>query len=130
ASARHRCRRGSRSAGCRPPPPARSLESSAASLIAFPKLAASGKRQIMNSAELIAADRGQDAVAIHLVAKDGFGEFARSLSGPQRAALAAQKFTGAGYQVGIVPDGANVSPGWFAVGGVANPDSLSSWCMA
>ena len=84
----------------------------------------------MNTPDLIAADRGQDAIAIHLVNKDGFGEFAKSLSGPQRAALAAQKFTGAGYQLGIVPDSTSDSPGWFAVGGVADPDSLSSWCMA
>src|SRR5690606_4744153 len=48
------------------------------------------------------------------------------LSGPQRAALAGQKFTGGGYQVGIVPDG----EGWFAVGGVKDPASLSSWCVA
>ena len=38
----------------------------------------------------------------------------------------AQKFDGGGYQVAIVPDG----DGWFAVGGVADPDELSSWCMA
>ena len=80
--------------------------------------------------QLVEIDRGQGAIAIHLVNKDGFGKFAESLSGPQRAALAAQKFAGASYQVGIVPDGANDSPGWFAVGGVADPDSLSSWCMA
>ncbi len=76
--------------------------------------------------ELIRADRGQDAIAVHLVNKDGFGEFAKGLSGPQRAAVAGQKFTGGGYQVGIVPDG----NGWFAVGGVKDPASLSSWCMA
>ena len=76
--------------------------------------------------ELIQPDRGQEAIGIRLVARDGFDAFARTLSGPQRAALAAQRFTGGGYQVGIVPDG----EGWFAVGGVANPDSLSSWCMA
>ncbi|TIX51352.1 leucyl aminopeptidase family protein [Alteraurantiacibacter aquimixticola] len=76
--------------------------------------------------DLIQPDRGQDAVAIHLVNKDGFDSFAKELSGPQRAALAAQKFTGGGNQVGIVPDG----EGWFAVGGVANPDQLSSWCLA
>ena len=57
---------------------------------------------------LIQPDRGQDAIS------------------SQRAALDAQKFDGGGYQVGIVPDG----DGWFAVGGVANPDELSSWCMA
>ena len=76
--------------------------------------------------ELIRPDRGQQAVAIHLVNKAGFEAFAKTLTGAQRAALAAQKFTGAGYQVGIVPDG----DGWFAVGGVADPDKLSSWCMA
>ena len=76
--------------------------------------------------DLIQPDRGQDAIAIHLVGKDGFEAWAKTLSGPQRAALAAQKFDGGGYQVGIVPDG----EGWFAVGGVADPAELSSWCMA
>ena len=76
--------------------------------------------------DLVQADRGQDAIPIHLVNKDGFGDWAKSLSSGQRAALEAQKFDGSGYQVGIVPDG----DGWFAVGGVADPDELSSWCMA
>ena len=75
---------------------------------------------------LIQPDRGQDAISIHLVNRDGFPEWKMSLSASQRAALDAQKFDGGGYQVGIVPDG----DGWFAVGGVANPDELSSWCMA
>ena len=76
--------------------------------------------------DLIQPDRGQEAIAIHLVNKEGFEAWAKTLSGPQRTALAAQKFDGGGYQVGIVPDG----DGWFAVGGVADPDALSSWCMA
>ncbi len=80
--------------------------------------------------DLIQPDRGQDAIAIHLVNTDSFESFAKSLSGPQRAALNAQKFTGGGYQVGIVPDGDKDSAGWFAVGGVADPDDLSSWCLA
>ncbi|TMM49093.1 leucyl aminopeptidase family protein [Qipengyuania marisflavi] len=75
---------------------------------------------------LIQPDRGQDAIPIHLVDKDGFEGWAKKLSTGQRAALTAQKFNGSGYQVGIVPDGDD----WFAVGGVANPDDLSSWCMA
>jgi leucyl aminopeptidase len=75
---------------------------------------------------LIQPDRGQDAIAIHLVNKDGFETFAKSLTAGQRASLAGQKFEGGGYQVGIVPDGET----WFAVGGVANPESLSSWCLA
>ena len=77
-------------------------------------------------AELIQPDRGQDATAIHLVNSDGFDEWSKSLAAGQRAALKAQKFDGGGYQVGIVPDGDS----WFAVGGVANPESLSSWCLA
>ena len=76
--------------------------------------------------DLIQPDRGQDATAIHLVNTDSFESFARDLSEAQRAALAGQKFKGSGYQVGIVPDG----QGWFAVGGVADPASLSSWCLA
>jgi len=80
----------------------------------------------MSKHDLIQPDRGQQAIAIHLVGKDGFAEFAKGLSAQQRAALAGQKFTGAGYQVGIVPDG----DAWFAVGGVKDAAALSSWCMA
>ena len=76
--------------------------------------------------DLIQPDRGQDAIAIHLVNKDGFEAWAKTLSGAQRASLKAQKFEGGGYQVAIVPDGEK----WFAVGGVANPDKLSNWCLA
>ena len=76
--------------------------------------------------KLIQPGREQDAVSIHLVNEDGFEEWSRTLTAGQRASLSAQKFTGKGYQVGIVPDG----DGWFAVGGVADPESLSSWCLA
>ncbi|MGX7925394.1 leucyl aminopeptidase family protein [Tsuneonella sp. HG094] len=76
--------------------------------------------------ELIQPDRGQAAIAIHLVSKDSFAAWAKPLAKGQRAALEAQKFDGGGYQIGIVPDGDS----WFAVGGVADPASLSSWCMA
>lgn len=76
--------------------------------------------------ELIQPDRGQAATTIHLVNKDGFEAWAKGLSIPQRAALQAQKFEGGGYQVAFVPDG----EGWFAVGGVADPDALSAWCLA
>ncbi len=75
---------------------------------------------------VIQPDKGQKATAIHLVNKDNFAAWAKPLSAAQRVALAAQKFTGAGYELGIVPDG----EGWFAVGGVADPAALSSWCMA
>jgi len=79
-----------------------------------------------NRNALIQPDKGQDAISIRLVDKAGLDDFRKSLSGPQRAALAAQKFEAEGYSHAIVPDGA----GWFVVGGVADADSLSSWCMA
>ena len=75
---------------------------------------------------LIRPDRGEDAVAIHLVNKDGFEAFAKGLTAGQRAVLAAQKFEGGGYQFAIVPEG----DCFFVVSGVADTDSLSSWCLA
>ncbi|MFK4872727.1 leucyl aminopeptidase family protein [Novosphingobium sp. ZW T3_23] len=75
---------------------------------------------------LIQPDRGQKAVAIHLLAKDSFEPFVKGLSAPQRAALAAQKFVGDTGSHAIVPDG----DGWFVVAGVADPDVLSTWCLA
>lgn len=80
----------------------------------------------MSDTDLIQPDRGQDAISIHLVSEAGFADWANELKDGQRAALDAQKFTGESYQTAIVPDGS----GWFAVGGVANPDELSSWCLA
>ncbi|WP_086734045.1 leucyl aminopeptidase family protein [Erythrobacter colymbi] len=75
---------------------------------------------------LIRPDRGEPAIAIHLVSKDGFEAFAKGLSAGQRASLAAQKFEGGGYQFAIIPDGDS----WFVISGVANPESLSAWCLA
>ena len=75
---------------------------------------------------LIQPDRGQQAIAIHLVDKSTLQDFLKGLSAGQRASLAAQKFEGGGYEYAIVPDG----DGWFAVSGVANVNNLSSWCLA
>jgi leucyl aminopeptidase len=75
---------------------------------------------------LIRPDRGEAAVAIHLVNKDGLEAFTKGLTAGQRAQLSAQKFEGGGYQFAIIPEG----EGWFVVTGVANPESLSSWCLA
>ncbi|MBW8755262.1 MAG: leucyl aminopeptidase family protein [Sphingomonadales bacterium] len=75
---------------------------------------------------LIQPDRGQPATAICLVDKAGFNAFLTTLAGPQRAALAAQKFEGECYSHAILPDG----DGWSVVAGVADTAKLSSWCMA
>jgi leucyl aminopeptidase len=75
---------------------------------------------------LIQPDRGQRAIAIHLVDKAGLEDFLRQCTGPQRVALEAHKFTAEGYDYAIVPDG----EGWAVVAGVVNAGNLSSWCMA
>ena len=80
--------------------------------------------------DLIQPDRGQDAIPIHLVAKAGYEAFAKTLSAGQRASLAGQKFDGSPGTVGIVPGGVNDPDGFFAVGGVANPEKLASYCLA
>lgn len=75
---------------------------------------------------LIQPDKGQNAIPIHLVDKAGLEAFVKTLSAPQRAALEAQKFAADGYAHAILPDG----DGWMVASGVANTQSLSSWCMA
>ncbi|MDJ0979887.1 MAG: leucyl aminopeptidase family protein [Erythrobacter sp.] len=76
--------------------------------------------------DLIAPDRGQEATAIHLVTKAGLDDRLKSLSAGQRASLAAQKFEGAAGQIGIVPDGEGV----FVLGGVSDPEDLSSYSLS
>ena len=75
---------------------------------------------------LIQPDKGQHATPIHLIDKASLEPLLKTLSVGQRATLSAQKFTGEGYSYAIVPDG----DGWFVIAGVANPASLSSWCLA
>ncbi len=76
--------------------------------------------------DLIQPDRGQQAVAIHLVDKDGLEKFLSGASVPQRAAVAGQKFTGDAGSHAVLPDG----DGWSVVAGVADPAQLSPWCLA
>ena len=74
---------------------------------------------------LIQPDRGQKAVTIHLVNKDGLEQFLKGLSVPQRAALDAQKFAGDAGSHAIFADG----DGWAVAAGVADPAALTSWCL-
>ncbi|MEL7689166.1 leucyl aminopeptidase family protein [Citromicrobium bathyomarinum] len=84
----------------------------------------------MSDTALIQAERGQNATEIHLVNEAGFADWSRKLSDVQRALLEAQRFTGKGYETAIVPAKPGDGAAWFAVGGVADPDDLSSWCLA
>jgi leucyl aminopeptidase len=75
---------------------------------------------------LIQPDKGQPATAIHLVTKSGFEDFAKGLSAPQRAALAAQKFAGAAGEQAVLSDGDH----FMVAAGVSDPAALSAWCLA
>ncbi|MGB3472911.1 MAG: leucyl aminopeptidase family protein [Erythrobacter sp.] len=76
--------------------------------------------------DCIQADRGQDAITIRLVTKAGFEALNKSLSAGQRASLEGQKFDGSPATVGILTDGDS----FIALGGVADPDALTSYCLA
>ena len=81
---------------------------------------------MMDSSALIKPDKGETAIEIHVVDKTTVDDWLKGLSSAQRLALAAQKFEGAGGETAIIPNGDS----WFAVGGVANVNALSSWCLA
>ncbi|WP_428332216.1 leucyl aminopeptidase family protein [Novosphingobium sp.] len=72
---------------------------------------------------LIQPDRGQQAIAIHLVDKAALPALLRPLTDGQRAVITAHKFEGAPGEVVIVPDGA----GWFALAGI---DTIDTWSLA
>jgi len=76
--------------------------------------------------DLIQPDRGQDAIAIRLTTTADFESLAKSLSSGQRASLKGQRFEGAAGTVGIVSEG----DGFFAIGGVADPENLGTYCLA
>ncbi|MDT0575671.1 leucyl aminopeptidase family protein [Croceicoccus sp. F390] len=75
---------------------------------------------------LIQKDHGQQALAIHLVNAACLHDWANTLTAVQREILAAQKFEGKPNQTAILAH----EDGWLAVGGVADPADLSSWCLA
>lgn len=75
---------------------------------------------------LIQPDRGQKAVSIHLIDKDGLEKFVKGLAVPQRAAIEANRFDGSAGEYAIIPEG----DGWAVVAGVADTATLSTWCMA
>lgn len=79
-------------------------------------------------AALLLPDKGQPAHDLHLVNAEGYEDWLKSRSGRERALLAAQKFAGKGYEVAILPG--DKPEEWAAVLGIADPESLSSWCLA
>jgi len=79
---------------------------------------------------LIQPDKGQQAVTIHLVDKDGLEEFTRSRTVAQRAALAGAKFRAEGHSHAIMPADGDKPDGWAVAAGVAKAGALSTWCLA
>jgi len=79
-------------------------------------------------ATLLVADRGQPAHSIHLVDKTSFEDWLKAQPERVRAAVAAQRFKGKGFELAILPgEGAD---DWSVALGVANADELSPWCLA
>jgi leucyl aminopeptidase len=82
--------------------------------------------------DLIQPDRGQPAIVIHLVDKDGLEKFLSGTTVPQRAAVTAQKFAGEAGSHAILPEAVSDhgGDGWSVVAGVADAGRLSPWCLA
>jgi leucyl aminopeptidase len=77
---------------------------------------------------LLAADRGQKAHAVHLVDKDSFETWVKGRPAEDRALLEAHRFDGKkGYASVILPRSGG---GFEVVAAVANVNALSPWCMA
>ncbi|MEZ5654403.1 MAG: leucyl aminopeptidase family protein [Sphingobium sp.] len=78
--------------------------------------------------DLLKADTGQNAITITLVDKSSFEGWLKDQGERTRAAIYAQKFAGKGYEYAILPG--DKPEAWSVVAGVANVESLSSWCLA
>ncbi|MDX3910372.1 MAG: leucyl aminopeptidase family protein [Sphingobium sp.] len=78
--------------------------------------------------ELLKADQSQPARAIQLVDSKSFPEWLGAQPERTRTAVAAQKFTGKGFEYAILPGDA--ADEWSIVSGVADTQKLSSWCLA
>jgi leucyl aminopeptidase len=76
--------------------------------------------------DLVQPDRGQAAIALHLVDKGAHDGWLAKLTAAQRAALTGAKFRPEAGALAILPDG----DGWAAAVGVADLATLGSWCLA
>jgi leucyl aminopeptidase len=78
-------------------------------------------------ANLLVADRGQKAQAIHLIDKDSFGSWVKKRPTDDRALLEAQRFDGkAEHTFALLPRGQEFE----VVAAVRNISGLSPWCLA
>lgn len=77
---------------------------------------------------LLKPDKGDAARSIHLVDAKIFGDWLNARPERQRAAVAAQKFGGKGFELAILPG--ERPDEWDVAAGVADAGKLSSWCLA
>jgi leucyl aminopeptidase len=78
-------------------------------------------------AALLLPDRGEAAVALHLIDKSGFEAWLKAQPERARRSAEAQGFRGEAHQLAILPgDKAE----WSAVLGVATVEALGPWCLA
>jgi leucyl aminopeptidase len=84
---------------------------------------------MIDFASLLQADRGGTAHPIHLVDKDGFGDWVKKQSAARRDLLAANRFEAKSpFQYAILP--AVHGHDWAVVATVAKASELSPWCLA
>jgi leucyl aminopeptidase len=78
-------------------------------------------------ATLLQPDKGQAAIALHLVDKKGFDAWVTARPERVRRAIGAQGFRGEAGQLAILP---GEQSDWSAALGVGDPDALRPWCLA
>ncbi|EZP70861.1 Cytosol aminopeptidase [Sphingomonas paucimobilis] len=78
--------------------------------------------------DLIKADNNQPAHMIQIVDAGSFETWLAAQPDRVRAVIAAQKFSGKGYEHAIVPG--ESAGDWSVVAGVANHAELGAWCLA
>jgi leucyl aminopeptidase len=75
---------------------------------------------------MLEADRGQSAIAIHVVDSTGYENWLTTQPANVRIILAAQRFTGAADSVALV----STTDSWFAVAGIRDAANPTTWCLA
>ncbi|BBF69879.1 leucyl aminopeptidase [Sphingomonas bisphenolicum] len=85
-------------------------------------------RAMTDFSDLLKADNQQPARSIQLVDAKGYDAWLAARPASMRAMIVAQKFKGHANDVAILPGGGDDD--WSVVAGVANSDTLGSWCLA
>ncbi len=79
-------------------------------------------------AALLQPDRGEAARAVAIIDKARLDIWLKDQPARVRAALTAQRFTGAAHEIAILPGEA--ADDWSVAAGVANAAALTPWCLA